>query len=176
MSTPKKDRREAPKKVDDYMSINYSEELGNLLSANSQTIAVAESCTGGLLGSTITDTPGSSIYFLGGMVAYSDTIKIELLGVSMGTMKKNGAVSEKTSLVMASMITDHFDSDIGIAITGIMGPGGGSPEKPVGTVFIAVANESDEKSKEFNFKGTREEIKEASVKAALKMAVNFLKD
>ena len=163
-------------KVDDYMSINYAEELGNLLSANSQTIAVAESCTGGLLGSTITNVPGSSLYFLGGMVAYSDTIKLELLGVPLGTIKKHGAVSEKTSLIMASMITDHFVSDIGIAITGIMGPGGGSPEKPVGTVYIAVASESDETVKEFNFSGTREEIKEATVKSAMKLAVNFLKE
>lgn len=158
------------------MSINYAEELGNLLTANGQTIAVAESCTGGLLGHTITNVPGSSHYYLGGIVAYSDTIKIELLGVSLATIKKHGAVSEKTSLVMASMITDHFVSDIGIAITGIMGPGGGSPDKPVGTVYIAVASESDEIAKEFSFKGTREDIKEASVKAALKMAVNFLKD
>ena len=177
MSSPKKDRRSPAKpKVDDYMSINYAEELGNLLSANSQTIAIAESCTGGLLGSTITNVPGSSLYFLGGMVAYSDTIKLELLGVPLGTIKKHGAVSEKTVLIMASMITDHFVSDIGIAITGIMGPGGGSPEKPIGTVFVAVASEDDETVKEFNFNGTREEIKEASVKSALKMAVNFLKD
>ena len=156
--------------------MSYAEELGNLLSANSQTIAVAESCTGGLLGSTITDVPGSSLYFLGGIVAYSDTIKIELLGVSPATIKKYGAASEKTALVMASMITDHFVSDIGIAITGIMGPGGGSPEKPVGTVFIAVASEDGEKVKQSQFKGTREEIKAASVKAAIKLAIEFLKE
>ena len=165
-----------PKKVDDHMSANYAEELGNLLSANSQTIAVAESCTGGLLGSTITDVPGSSLYFLGGVVAYSDTIKIELLGVPTSTIKKYGAVSEKAVLIMASMITDHFVSDVGIAITGIMGPGGGSPEKPVGTVFIAVSNESGEIVKESHFKGTREEIKEASVNAALRLAIKFLKE
>ncbi len=165
-----------PKKVDDHMSANYAEELGNLLSAKSQTIAVAESCTGGLLGSTLTDVPGSSLYFLGGMVAYSDTIKVELLGVPASTIKKNGAVSEKTSLIMASMITDHFVSDIGIAITGIMGPSGGSPEKPVGTVFLAVASEDDEISKESHFKGTREEIKTASVRAALRLAIEFLDD
>ena len=177
MSTDKNDKNNSGKpKVDDYMSVNYAEELGNLLPANGQTIAIAESCTGGLLGSTITDVPGSSLYFLGGMVAYSDTIKLELLGVPLGTIKKHGAVSEKTSLIMASMITDHFVSDVGIAITGIMGPSGGSPDKPVGTVFIAVASEDDETDKEFNFNGTREEIKAASVKAALKMAVNFLKE
>ena len=164
------------KKVDDHMSANYAEELGNLLSAKSQTIAVAESCTGGLLGSTIADVPGSSLYFLGGIVAYSDTIKIELLGVPTSTIKKYGTVSEKTALIMASMITDHFVSDIGIAITGIMGPGGGSPEKPVGTVFIAVASEEGEEVKESHFKGTREEIKEASVRAALRLACEFLKE
>ena len=157
-------------------TMGYAEELGTLLTAKSQTVAVAESCTGGLLGSMITDVPGSSLYFQGGMVAYSDSIKVELLGVPPATIKKHGAVSEKTALIMASMITDHFVSDIGIAITGIMGPGGGTPEKPVGTVFIAVANDSDELVKESHFTGTREEIKEASVRAALKLAIKLLSE
>ena len=177
MSSPKKDRRSpvAPK-VDDYMSANYAEELGSILSANGQTLAVAESCTGGLLGHTITNIPGSSLYYLGGIVAYSDTIKMEFLEVTLATIKKYGAVSEKTALIMASSIMDLFAADIGIVITGIAGPTGGSPEKPVGTVYIAVAGESDEIVKESHFKGTREEIKEASVRAALMLAIEFLKD
>ena len=162
--------------VDEYMSANYAEELGSILSANGQTIAVAESCTGGLLGHTITNIPGSSLYYLGGIVAYSDTIKMEFLEVTLGSIKKHGAVSENTALIMASSVMELFDANIGIAITGIMGPGGGTPDKPVGTVFIAISGESDERAKESHFKGTREEIKEASVRAALKMAIEFLKE
>ena len=148
MSSAKKDRRGPVKPiVDGYMSANYAEELGSMLSANGQTIAVAESCTGGLLGHTITNVPGSSLYYLGGIVAYSDTIKMEFLEVSISTIKKYGAVSEKTALIMASSVMELFDADIGIVITGIMGPGGGSPEKPVGTVFIAISGNTAEMSK-----------------------------
>ncbi len=177
MSPAKKDRRSPvdPVKENKHTAMNYAEELGSMLSANGQTLAVAESCTGGLLGHTITNVPGSSLYFLGGIVAYSDTIKMEFLEIALSTIKKHGAVSEKTALVMASSVMELFDAGIGIVITGIMGPGGGSPDKPVGTVIIAVASESDEIVKESHFKGTREEIKEASVRAALKLAVNFLK-
>jgi len=156
--------------------MNLSEELGNLLSANSQTIAVAESCTGGLLGHTITNVPGSSLYFVGGIVAYSNSSKTEVLGVTSEIMKKHGAVSKRTALAMASMVIDHLVADIGIGITGIMGPGGGSDEKPVGTVYVAVASESDEIAKECHFSGSREEVKAASVKAAIKLAIEFLNE
>ena len=156
--------------------MSRAEELGNLVSARSQTLAIAESCTGGLLGHTISNVPGSSLYFLGGIVAYSDTIKTELLGVSPATIRNHGSVSDKTALVMASMVTDHFVSDIGIAITGIMGPGGERPDKPIGTVFVAVASESGETVKECHFKGSREEIKEQSVQAAIELAIGFLKE
>ncbi len=156
--------------------MSLAEELGNLIAARSLTLAVAESCTGGLLSHTITNVPGSSQYYIGGIVAYSDTVKMDFLGVTPATIRKYGAVSERAVLVMASMVTDLFVADVGISITGIAGPGGGSEEKPVGTVFIAVASESDETVKKCNFRGTREEIKEASVKAAIELAVKFLKD
>lgn len=150
------------------------EKLGDLLTARNLTLAVAESCTGGLLGSTITDVPGSSAYFLGGIVAYSNTSKIEILGVPAQTIEKNGAVSERTAVCMAKGILNNFACEIGIGITGIAGPSGGSEQKPVGTVFIGVANELDELFREFTFKGTRQQIKEASVRAALELACEFL--
>jgi len=153
-----------------------AEVKGNLLTSRSQMLAVAESCTGGLLGHTITGVPGSSHYFAGGIVAYSDSSKIEVLGVTSDIIRKYGAVSKRTAQAMASRVIDHFVSDIGIAITGIAGPGGGTPEKPIGTVYIAVASEYDEMAEEYHFSGTRENIKEASVETAIKLAIRFLKD
>jgi PncC family amidohydrolase len=152
------------------------EKLGDLLTSRFQTLAVAESCTGGLLGSTITSVPGSSVYFLGGIIAYSDSSKIEILGVPAQTIEKNGAVSDRTAVCMAKGILNNFACDIGIGITGIAGPSGGTEQKPVGTVFIGVANELGELSRQFNFTGTRQKIKEDSVKAALELACEFLEN
>ena len=152
------------------------EKLGDMLASRNLTLAVAESCTGGLLGSTITDVPGSSAYFLGGIIAYSNTSKIEILGVPAQTIERNGAVSDRTAACMAKGILNNFACDIGIGVTGIAGPGGGSDQKPVGTVFIGIASELSELSRQFNFTGTRQKIKEASVKAALELACEFLED
>ncbi|MFO7618337.1 MAG: CinA family protein, partial [Thermoplasmata archaeon] len=116
-----------------------AEQLGSLLTARNWTIAVAESCTGGLLGSTITVVPGSSTYFLGGIIAYSNSSKTEVLGVPTETIQRFGAVSDRAAVGMAVGILNNFGCDFAIAITGIVGPGGGSDAKPVGTVFIAVA-------------------------------------
>lgn len=152
------------------------EKLGELLTSRNQTLAVAESCTGGLLGSTITSVPGSSVYFLGGIIAYSDSSKIEILGVPSQTIEKNGAVSERTAVCMAKGILNNFACDIGIGITGIAGPSGGTEQKPVGTVFIGIANELSELARQYNFTGTRQKIKEASVKASLELACEFLEN
>jgi PncC family amidohydrolase len=156
--------------------MELNEQLGNLLTSRIWTVAVAESCTGGLLASTITDVPGSSTYFLGGIIAYSNSSKTEILGVPAETIMKNGAVSDRTAVGMAVGILNNFGCDFAIAITGIAGPSGGSEAKPVGTVFIAVATEDGETVKEFHFKGTREEIKKAGVEAALGMACEALAD
>ena len=156
--------------------MNAVEKLGSLLAARAWTVAVAESCTGGLLASTITDVPGSSTYFLGGIVAYSNSSKTEVLGVPPETIQKFGAVSDRAAIGMAIGVLNNFGCDFGIAITGIAGPGGGSEAKPVGTVFIAVATEDGEQAKEFHFKGTRAEIKAASVKAALEMGCEALEE
>ncbi|MEI7834178.1 MAG: nicotinamide-nucleotide amidohydrolase family protein, partial [bacterium] len=115
------------------------EALGITLRARGLTLAVAESCTGGLLGGRITAVPGSSDYFLGGVISYSNEVKVKLLGVSAATLDAYGAVSAETAIEMATGATRVTGADIGISITGIAGPGGGSAEKPVGTVYIGIA-------------------------------------
>lgn len=114
-----------------------ADELGGRLKANRQTLATAESCTGGLLAKTITDIPGSSAYYTGGVITYSNASKIKLLKVDENTLGHHGAVSEPVALMMAQGVRTLFGSAIGVGITGIAGPGGGSPEKPVGMVYIA---------------------------------------
>lgn len=114
------------------------EELGRLLKEKGRTLAVAESCTGGLVSDLITNMPGSSSYFLAGLVTYSDDSKIELLGVSKSTLESHGAVSEQTAMEMARGVRERTGADIGAAITGIAGPGGGTPEKPVGLAYFIV--------------------------------------
>jgi len=114
--------------------------VGNLLLVNKLTLSVAESCTGGYLSHLITSVPGSSKYFAGGMVAYSNEIKFRDLGVHRETLDQHGAVSEATIREMASQVRNKFNTDIGVATSGIAGPGGGTPEKPVGTVWIGYAD------------------------------------
>ena len=113
--------------------------VGGLLGAAGRTVAVAESCTGGTIAQKLTDNPGSSVYFLGGMVAYSNSAKQALLGVSEETLVRHGAVSEPVVSAMASGVRARFGADIGIATTGISGPGGGSETKPVGLVYIGIS-------------------------------------
>lgn len=114
--------------------------IGKTLSANKLTISAAESCTGGYFAHLITSVPGSSAYFKGGMIPYSNEIKIQQLNVSPETLEQYGAVSEQTVIQMATNIRSRFNSDIGIATSGIAGPDGGTPDKPVGTVWIAYAD------------------------------------
>lgn len=115
------------------------EAIGITLRARGLTLAVAESCTGGLLGGRITAVPGSSDYFLGGIISYSNEVKMKLLGVSPATLEAHGAVSTETAIEMAVGATRATGADIGISITGVAGPGGGSAKKPVGTVYIGIA-------------------------------------
>ncbi|MEX0944172.1 MAG: competence/damage-inducible protein A [Balneolaceae bacterium] len=116
--------------------LRLAEVVGNLLSKQKFTIAVAESCTGGYLSSEITDIPGCSEYMKGGVIAYSNESKTNILGVDPETIRKHGAVSKQTALQMAKGVAEHFGSDIGVSTTGIAGPGGGTPEKPVGLVWM----------------------------------------
>ena len=149
------------------------EELGRLLREAALTISVAESCTGGLFASRITDVPGSSDYFLGGIVAYRNEIKERLLKVPQEILVEYGAVSEKTAEAMARGCRDLFDSDVAIAITGIAGPGGGTPEKPVGLVWIGLSNAQGERAEHFLWDSDRVGNRERSVEAALKMLIGW---
>jgi nicotinamide-nucleotide amidase len=146
------------------------EVVGRMLRESGKKIAVAESCTGGLLGSRITDVPGSSTYFERGVVAYSNRAKVELLSVPEETIRRSGAVSEPVARAMAEGIRRLARVDVGIAITGIAGPDGGTAEKPVGTVFVGLAVEGNETVVErFSFPGGRNRIKFFSSQAALNM-------
>jgi nicotinamide-nucleotide amidase len=131
-------------------------------------LAVAESCTGGLLGERLTNIPGSSDVFLGGVIAYHNDVKRNLLGVRAEDIEKYGAVSEQVALQMASGVREKLGGDVGVSVTGIAGPGGGTPEKPVGLVWIAV-HASGVKARRFHVGGDRAEIRQRAAQAALEM-------
>ena len=146
-----------------------TEEMGRKLRMAGVTIACAESCTGGLLTSTLTDVPGSSSYVVGSVVSYSNDVKMRILHVSEEILSVYGAVSEETARAMAEGVRHLMQTDIGVGITGIAGPDGGSPEKPVGLVYIATAVSAHTIVKKYNFSGTRIENKRAAVAQALAM-------
>jgi nicotinamide-nucleotide amidase len=148
---------------------SLEEIVGYLLAMNGKTLAVAESCTAGALGARITSVPGSSDYFRGGVVAYSDDLKRRLLGVRAGTLRKHGAVSEAVALEMARGARDRGRTDCGIGVTGVAGPGGGSPAKPVGLVYVAVVCDRVARAKEHRFPGDRSAVREQAVQSALEL-------
>ena len=148
--------------------------IGDILSERNLTISIAESCTGGLIGNLITNIPGSSHYFLGGIIAYSNQSKEDLLNVSSETIKKYGAVSDQTVQEMAEGVKKRFKSNMGLAVTGIAGPGGGSKEKPVGTVFIGLAVGNEIFSGKYSFHGTREQIKQKTAYTSLDFIRRYL--
>ena len=150
------------------------EVLGEMLAARHLTIAVAESCTGGLITSRLTDVPGSSRYVERGVVSYSNASKIELLGVPEDMIAAHGAVSEAVATAMAQGIRTRSHVDIGIGVTGIAGPEGGTPDKPVGTVCIAATSEADTRVRTFRFVGGREMVKFQASQAALDMVRRML--
>ncbi len=135
---------------------DLAEVVGRLLEKKGLTLALAESCTGGLLGNRITDIPGSSAYFIGGLVTYSNQSKIEQLGVQVLTLEKYGAVSRESVAEMAEGVRNKMSSDLGLSISGIAGPGGGNEEKPVGLIFIALADR--EKTVTYRLKLHRDRI------------------
>lgn len=132
-----------------------------------KTLALAESCTGGLIASRITNVPGASEIFLGGVVSYADSAKETLLGVQPKTLKRHGAVSEEVAREMAIGAREKFGADFSVAVTGIAGPGGGTTEKPVGTVFIALASAKGVEIKKFLNVGQRETFKQVTATQAL---------
>jgi len=146
---------------------SLEEVVGELLANEKMTLAVAESCSGGLIGHRITSVPGSSAYFEGGVIAYSNRAKMDWLGVSRALLSRYRAVSEKTALAMARGILEKSKADIGLAVTGIAGPGGGTSEKPVGTVWIALASSKGTEARPYLFGGRRQQIKTLTAYTAL---------
>jgi nicotinamide-nucleotide amidase len=141
--------------------------VGRLLRDRRATLAVAESCTGGLISHRLTNVSGSSDYLERSVVVYSNRAKRELLNMPEDILQKHGAVSEPVALLMAKQIRELSGTTFGLSVTGIAGPTGGSPEKPVGTVFIGVASESTEEVKQYRFYGSREQIKLMTSQMAL---------
>lgn len=150
--------------------------LGKSLRERSLWLAVAESCTGGLLGHLITNVPGSSLYFKGGVISYAYEVKRDLLGVSSETLESKGAVSQETVLEMAHGVRDALKADIGLSVSGIAGPGGGSEEKPVGTTWIGLSAHDFDTAQRHLFKGEREEIKLQAAQAAMQLLLDWLGD
>jgi nicotinamide-nucleotide amidase len=148
---------------------NLEAVVGDLLRDRELTIAVAESCTGGLLASRLTDVPGSSDYVERGVVCYSNRAKIELVGVPEAMIQEHGAVSEPVAQAMAEGIRTRSSTTIGIGVTGIAGPGGGTPQKPVGTVAVAVAVRDEIRVRTFQFIGGRDMVKFQATQSALNM-------
>jgi len=156
------------------VAASLENQVGNLLHERGIKLALAESCTGGLVGSRITDVPGSSEYFLGGVVAYAYEAKAALLNVSWDTLDRHGAVSHETVLEMARGARNTFHADIAASISGIAGPAGGTLDKPVGTIWIAIAAPDGEWTREFHFSGNRERIKSRAADAALQFLLDYL--
>jgi nicotinamide-nucleotide amidase len=152
------------------------EALARKLLTSGRTVATAESCTGGLIAKRLTDVPGSSGFFLGGLVAYENSVKIENLGVDPGTIEAHGAVSEEVARAMAEGARDVFGADMGLGVTGIAGPGGGSAEKPVGTVWYAVATKEKTHTEGRCLPGEREAVRERAAQACLALLLRAVPD
>ena len=160
-------------KVDKYIyatgTVDLEEIVGDMLSERGYTVATAESCTGGLIGHRLTNVPGSSTYFLGGVISYSNDMKMKTLGVQENTLQEFGAVSKETATEMAQGARDLFGSDLAIAVTGIAGPGGGTAEKPVGLVYITLVHNDKVWAKKFKFFTDRKLNNRLSSQVALNM-------
>jgi len=146
-----------------------NEVVGAMLQERGLTLAVAESCTGGLLSSRLTERPGSSAYFYGAWVTYANRAKVEDLGLDVALIERHGAVSEEVARAMASSARARAHADIGVAITGIAGPGGGTPDKPVGLVFIALSGAAGERVRRVHFPSDRDRVRYQSTQSALEM-------
>jgi PncC family amidohydrolase len=153
---------------------DLSKTIGKLLTKKKLTIAVCESCTGGMLGGIITSIPGSSKYFVGGVIVYSNRVKRTCGSVKATTLKKYGAVSAEVAREMATGVRKKLKSDIGVGITGIAGPAGGTKKKPVGLVYIVLSLKRKISIKHFLFKGMRETIRKKACKEALSLLYRSL--
>lgn len=155
--------------------MKIEDKVGELLEKKGLSLSIAESCTGGLLSYLITSVPGSSKYFRGGIVAYSNQLKEKFLHIPKEIIEKFGSVSSEVAKSMAEEIRKNGETDLGLAITGIAGPGGGTKIKPVGLVYIALAAPDETECKSFNISGDRKIIRSQSASKALYILRDYLK-
>lgn len=155
--------------------VSEMRKMSAALRSAGATLALAESCTGGLIGSEITEISGASDFFLGSAVVYSNVSKSRILGVKPETLEKFGAVSEETALEMASGALSAFNSDFAASVTGIAGPGGAVPDKPVGTVCIAVTDGRRTIAFTKHFTGDRSEVRKQSADTVFGILSDFVK-
>ncbi len=164
--------------VNEYMVTDVDDSMpvfiGKLLKSKNKTVSTAESCTGGYIAHLITSVAGSSDYFAGSIVSYSNDVKKKMLNVSEATLNNFGAVSEETVTEMLKGLLEKFNTDYGIAVSGIMGPGGGTEDKPVGTVWVAVGNSENHLCQKFNLRFSRERNIEVTVIMALNLLRKFI--
>ena len=156
--------------------IRAVERVGRLLMERGYRLALAESCTGGMLAAMLTEPPGSSRYFVGGVVAYADEVKVALLGVAPETLAAYGAVSEQVAREMAAGARRVAGAEASASITGIAGPDGGTPEKPVGTVWIGASVGDRTACRLYTFDGDRDAVRRASAHAALELVESLLEE
>lgn len=148
--------------------------VGKKLLENNLSLVTAESCTGGLIGNLITDIPGSSAYFAGGIIAYSNEVKEKILGVSNSDLLSFGAVSEPVAIQMAQGARRLLDADLAVSVTGIAGPGGGSLEKPVGLTWIGLSSADHSAAYRYVWSGDRVSNKRSSAEEALKVVLRYI--
>jgi PncC family amidohydrolase len=156
--------------------LQVEEEIIARLVEQGRTVAVAESCTGGLVGHRLTQVPGSSAVFLGGVIAYHNAVKERVLGVPADVLQREGAVSEATALAMAEGARRLLGADVAVAVTGIAGPSGGSDDKPVGLTYVALADSDSRTCERYLWRGERTANKESSAEAALALLRRYLSD
>jgi PncC family amidohydrolase len=151
-----------------------AERLQQLAVARGVTVGTAESCTGGLVGHAITSVPGSSAYYLGGVISYADRAKVELLGVTASTIDRHGAVSAQSAVAMAEGLRERLGCHLAVAVTGVAGPAGGTDAKPVGLTYVAVAEPAGHRVERHHWDGDRSTNQTLSAAAALSMLITTL--
>ena len=156
--------------------LRLSKKLHKMLLDRNVKIAFAESCTGGLLQEIVTTNSGATHYFLGGVVSYSDKMKNKILHVPQEVLTEYGAVSSETAKLMEKGIRDICNSDIGVSVTGIAGPSGGTKEKPVGTIFCTIGNNRKQETNQFQFQGNRELVRKQTALNVLKKIITFVRN
>jgi nicotinamide-nucleotide amidase len=160
----------------EFYNAELVKRIGSIMLKAGKTLSAAESCTGGLVGMLLTSVPGSSQWFKGGIIAYSNTVKTDILNVSFSVIEENGAVSKETVLAMAAGVRKLIGTDFSVSISGIAGPGGGTTEKPVGTVWIAVRGEKSVSAETKRFAGKRDVVRRKAADYLLEKLYAFLKE